>query len=57
MSAYLEVLEIYGESEAQTLFPLLAAHLERCKFCWLEVEKTQALLRQAEMEGLMTPLR
>jgi len=49
--AYLEVLEVQGQDEASSRFPVLAEHLKHCQDCRSTIEETRALLRSAEQVG------
>jgi hypothetical protein len=55
MGLYIEKLEREGEERARKFFPEIAAHLAKCAACRLDIETTQAWLRSAEAEGLLTP--
>lgn len=49
--AYLEVLEVQGQDEASSRFPVLAEHLQHCQDCRSTIVETRALLRSAEQIG------
>ncbi|HVU68393.1 MAG TPA: hypothetical protein VHD63_14740 [Ktedonobacteraceae bacterium] len=55
MGSYIEKLEREGEDRARRIFPEIADHLEKCAACRLDIETTQAWLRSAEAEGVLTP--
>jgi hypothetical protein len=55
--AYIEALELLGEKEAKKRYARLTTHLQNCKSCQSMIEGTQALKRDAEQAGLITPLR
>jgi hypothetical protein len=57
IAAYAEILETYGVEEANNRFPVLAEHLKHCEDCKSEVEDMRGVLRQAELAGLIEPLR
>lgn len=53
MHEYIDVLRAQGEVEAQKHFPLLVAHLSKCRACQREVEDIRALLEDAERDELI----
>jgi len=57
IAAYAEALEMHGVEEANKRFPVLAEHLKHCEACKSEVEDMRTLLRKAEEDGLIVPLR
>lgn len=56
IGAYVEILETQEEVEARKRFPQLAAHLDICEACRVDVQEIRALLHEAEEDGLIEPL-
>ena len=55
LAAYMEVLEVQGQDEADSKFPLLSEHLKQCQECQSAIAETLLLLHRAEQAGLVAP--
>jgi hypothetical protein len=54
LSAYIDVLETRGQTEADEQFPLVVAHLQWCNACNAIVQEARLLLHELEA-GLIIP--
>ena len=57
IGAYIEALDLYGKKVANTMYPVMANHLKKCKACRSAVDETKTLLHEAAREGLIEPLK